>query len=309
MAELFAKPSVWGSVLLAIVCVSGVWAWIESSANAVRTSEGWDLFHRELIAEFSNISTTSAVDVQGVISQHESKFRDAGVTPWAYLFKANVLLQQAVAPDTTAQPNPLNPSAGQPSLLSGDLELRRNNLKDAYQAFQDVLLAASQGEETSLNKIAEFRGNYGAAYCAEALMIVGDPSEFDSNRLNAVTHWEAASGNLNGDVVDAMISNRVADHLSAVSEMSSQPWKEGDPLTEQKFLSWVAKNDPRIPVPPESDPLNPLNELTPSPTSNLPSDPGRDSVLPVVPGGGDSDAPDPDSPDDEQSPPDQLQDE
>ncbi|MCS5632442.1 MAG: hypothetical protein NZ744_16510, partial [Pirellulaceae bacterium] len=243
LAQLFSKPRVWGTVLIAMIALAVVWAYIDSTSNDVTASDGWTAYHDEIVAELTNLRVDEASDVDEIIRTHQIAMEADGSLPWAKLFKANLLLNKALMPDTSAQPNPLNPNGNRPSLLSGILDLRRLNLEQAILAFEEVIAAAApkNGSQTLFDKIAAFRAHYGIAYCAEALMIVGDPAEFEDHKSIAVKSWEATSESV-ASAGNVGILKLVEDHYSAVKAMSADSWDEGDALTEAKFLSWLSKN-------------------------------------------------------------------
>jgi len=283
LAKLFAKPRVWGTVLIAIVTIAIVWAYLDSTSNDVTPSDGWTAYHTEIVAELTNLQVDEANDVDEIIRTHQIAMEADGSLPWAKLFKANLLLNKALMPDTSAQPNPLNPNGNRPSLLSGILDLRRLNLEQAILAFEEVIAAATptKRSQTLFDKIAAFRAHYGIAYCAEALMIVGNPAEFTDHKDRAVKSWETTRESI-ADVGNAGILKIVEDHSSAVKAMSADNWDEGDALTEAKFLSWLSKNDPSELIAPEDDPLNPENTVDPRSQPNPGTDEDRESALPGV---------------------------
>jgi hypothetical protein len=279
LARQFSKPHVWGTVLIAMIAIAIVWAYIDSTGTVVTASNGWSVYHEQIVAELTNLQVDEANDVDKIIETHQTEMAADGSLPWAKLFKANLLLNKALMPDTSAQPNPLNPNSNRPTLLSGTLDLRRLNLEAAIPAFEEVITAAEDGEETLFDKIVKFRAHYGMAYCEEALMIVGDAAEFEIHKSNAVKSWEAAKTSLAANAGNAGILKLVEDHFSAVNAMSGESWDEGDALTEAKFLSWLSKNDPTQIISPESDPLNPANTIDPRGESVPGTDEDRESVL------------------------------
>ena len=260
LAKLFAQPRVWGTVLFAMIAIAIAWAYIDNTSNEITASEGWTAYHEEIVAKLTNTQLVEVIDVDDIIREHQTAMEVDGSLPWAKLFKANLLLSKALMPDTSAKPNPLNPNGSQPSLLSGILDLRRINLEQAIPAFEEVIVAATHkgGDEPLLDRIAKFRALYGKAYCSEALMIVGDPTDFESHKSAAVKLWETTRDSVARDG-NAGILKLVEDHWAAVKSMSADSWDEGDALTEDKFLSWLSKNDPMQQIAPEDDPLNPAN--------------------------------------------------
>ncbi len=191
LAKLFAKPQVWGTVLVAMAVIAVVWAYIDSTSNDITASDGWSAYHEQIVAELTNLQLDEATDVDKVIITYQTQMAADGSLPWAILYKANLLLNKALMPDTSARPNPLNPNGNRPSLLSGSLDLRRLNLEAAIPAFQEVITAAEDGEETLFDKIAKFRAHYGIAYCEEALMIVGESGDFADHKLNSLHAWKS----------------------------------------------------------------------------------------------------------------------
>ena len=280
LAEIIAKPQVWGTLLLTMILVAIVWAYIDNTSNDISSSEGWSAYHQQIVAEFTNLQLDSADEVAGVISSFEDVMTADGSLPWARLFKANLLLNKALMPDASAPRNPLNPSGNKPSLLSGNLDLRRSNLEQAVTAFQEVV-TDTQGEDvTVLDNIASFRAYYGIAYCEEALMIVGDPANFSKHKNNALASWKTTRESVADDVVNKGLAKLIDDHYDAVLAMSGDDWDVGDALTEGKFLSWLSKNNPTAVLAPEEDPLNPANILDDRGNAPLGSDEERESALP-----------------------------
>ena len=277
LAQLFAKPRVWGTVLIAMIAIAIAWAYIESTSNDITASVGWTAYHEEIVAKLTNIQLVEVIDVDDIIRKHQTAMEADGSLPWAKLFKANLLLSKALMPDTSARPNALNPNGSQPSLLSGILDLRRVNLEQAIPAFDEVIATATPeaGEETLLDTIAKFRAHYGKAYCSEALMIVGDPADFESHKSAAMKSWETTRDSVASDGT-AGILKLVEAHWSAVKSMSADSWDEGDALTEAKFLSWLSKNDPSEIIAPEDDLLNPANTIDPRVESNPGTDEERE---------------------------------
>ena len=283
LAQLFAKPQVWGTVLIAMIVIAIVWAYVDSSSNDVNSSKGWSAYNDHIVAKFTNLQLDTAEEIAGVISTYETDMVADGSLPWARLFKANLLLNKALMPDTSAPPNPLNPSANnKPSLLSGNLDLRRNNLELAILAFNDVVTATNDGDETLLDKMARFRAYYGIAYCEEALMIVGDPKDFADRKLNALEAWKLTLQSVSDGAVSDGLVKLIDNHFQAVQSMSIEDWNEGDSLTEQKFFSWLSKNDPTPTLDPENDPLNPANTKDPRADSKGGTDEARESSLPGI---------------------------
>ena len=280
LAQLFAKPQVWGSVLVSMIVIATVWAYIDSTSNDIHSSGGWSAYHEKIVAEFTNLQLDSADEVAGVIATYESEMVADGSLPWAQLFKANLLLNKALMPDTSAPQNPLNPSGNKPSLLSGKLDLRRDNLELAIEAFNEVITAAAGGEVTLFDNIAKFRANYGIAYCEEALMIVGNSDDFTTHKSNALGSWKTTMEIVADGAVNPGLLKLVEDHYSAVLSMSADNWNEGDALTEEKFLSWLSKNDPTEVLAPEDDPLNPANIIDPRGEVDPGTDEDRESALP-----------------------------
>ena len=282
LAQLFAKPRVWGTVLLSMLIISFVWAYVDNANGDIRSSEGWSAYQENIVAEFTNLQLDQASEVAGVIQEFEDKMAADGSLPWAQLFKANLLLNKALMPDTTAPQNPLNPSGNKPSLLSGNLDLRTQNLEQAISAFGEVVTSAAVGEVTLLDKIATFRSYYGIAYCEEALMIVGDPADFADHKMNALQAWKTTSESVADNVANAGLVKLVEDHYTTVLAMSGEDWRDGDSLTEKKFLSWLSKNDPAAVLAPEDDPLNPANSIDDRGETNLGADEERESALPGI---------------------------
>jgi hypothetical protein len=279
LAQIVAKPKVWGTVLCAIMIIAVLWAYFDSVSNEISFSEGWSSYH-QLAAKFTNLQVDTAQDVDAEIDNKLDAMTVDGSLPWAKLFKANLLLQKALMPDASAPRNPLNPSGNKPSLLSGNLDLRRSNLEQAIVAFNEVVTLTRTGKMPSLDNIAKFRAYYGIAYCEEALMIVGDPDDFPTHKSKALSSWKTAMDSVNNNAGNARLSKLIADHYDAVLEMSVDDWDEGDSLTEGKLFSWLSKNDPTVVLDPADDPLNPENILDDRGETTPASDENRESALP-----------------------------
>ncbi|MBT6847881.1 MAG: hypothetical protein HOA14_10750, partial [Planctomycetaceae bacterium] len=85
LARLFAKPRVWGTVLISMIIVAVVWAYLDNVSTDVSSSEGWSVYHDEIVAEFTNLQLDSAGEVAGVIAKYQNEMATDGSLPWAEL--------------------------------------------------------------------------------------------------------------------------------------------------------------------------------------------------------------------------------